>query len=335
MPKVSIILPVHNGRKTLEECLGSIRRQTFDGFELVVVDDGSTDGSSRVVRDCFGRDPRLRFVRSEPIGLVAALNLGVQASRSEYIARMDADDRMDPERLRLQIEYLERHPDAALVGSTVRLFGQGIRKGYREYIAWQNRVISPEQIASEIYVESPFAHPSVMMRRRVFDEVGAYRHGSFPEDYELWLRMHQRGLGMAKLDRPLVDWRERPDRISRTDSRYSRDAFDRLRARYLAEDSRIDNPRPLAIWGAGRRTRKRARHLLDRVRSLSAWIDIDPRKIGRRIAGIPVESPEWLRETSKRPFVLIFIARHGARDEVSDFLGRSGYRRGTDFLAVG
>ncbi len=335
MPKVSIVLPVHNARETLRECLGSIRSQTLGRFEVVVIDDGSTDGSPDVVSDCFGGDGRLRLMRSDRVGLVAALNLGVRSSRSEFIARMDADDRMHPERLRLQLEYLERRPDTVLVGSTVRLFGRGIRTGYREYVAWQNSVVSPAEIASEIYVESPLAHPSVMMRRRVIEKVGGYRHGPFPEDYELWLRMHSLGLGMAKLERTLLEWRDRPDRTSRTDTRYSRNAFDRLRARYLAADPRIDDSRPLVIWGAGRRTRQRARHFIDRGRRLSAWIDIDPRKVGRPVWDVPVEPPEWLRETATRPFVLIYIARHGAREEVSDFLEQSGYRKGDDFLAVG
>ena len=129
--------------------------------------------------------------------------------------------------------------------------------------------------------------------------------------------------------------RDHGARLTRTDQRYSRRAFDALRAEYLANDGRIlRDGRPFWIWGAGRRTRRRADHLLDYGIQPSAWIDIDPRKIGNRIDGVPVVSPDALVQTP-RPFVLVCVANHGARDLIRADLSSRGLRPGEDYLRVG
>jgi hypothetical protein len=248
---------------------------------------------------------------------------------------MDADDLMHAERLATQQAYLDQHPEIALLGTQVELFpAEHIREGYREYLRWQNQCITPAQIADNIYVESPFAHPSVMLRRAAIERVGGYVDGAFPEDYELWLRMQQAGMRMAKLPRVLLAWRESDSRASRVDPRYARAAFDQLRARYLARDARLQSGRPLVIWGAGRKTRLRARHLLDQGAQPIAWIDIDPRKIGHVVWELPVHPPGWL-DQRHRPFVLIYVTSHGAREYASGLLEGMGYRVGEDYLAVG
>jgi hypothetical protein len=170
-------------------------------------------------------------------------------------------------------------------------------------------------------------------------EIGGYRNGDFPEDYELWLRMHEQRLAMEKIAATLLQWRDSRNRLSRTDVRYDRSAFDRLRADYLGRDPRVRQPdRPLAVWGAGRRTRGRVNHLLAKGFSPALWIDIDPRKIGNRLKGVPVVSPDTLRTPDHRrhrPFVLGYVANHGARDYMRQFLTGIGYREGDDFLFVG
>lgn len=309
---ISIVMPFRNAAATLPECIASIHAQTYRDFEVIAVDDRSTDKSAELCR-------RAGFTVIEAQGLVAALNAGLDAARGESLARMDADDVMHPERLEAQLALMR---DYDIVAAQVELFPEdGIRAGYREYVRWQNSVITPEQIAANLFVESPFAHPSVMMRRGF-----RYADGPFPEDYELWLRLHASGARMAKVPRVLLRWRESATRASRVDPRYSRDAFDRLRARWLAP--RL--PREFVVWGAGQRARRRVR-LLGRMPA--AWVDVDPRKIGTILHGAPVHSYEWLRR--RRAFVLIYVTNHHARDEASRVLEEWGYRPGADYLAVG
>jgi glycosyltransferase involved in cell wall biosynthesis len=334
-PAISIVLPFRDAAATLPECLASIARQSFERFELLAIDDGSTDESTAIVEAAARHNPRIRLIRPGRVGLVAALNLGLAEARAPLIARMDADDLMHEDRLAAQHAFVHQHPEIALVATQVELFpADQIQAGYREYIRWQNACLTPEAIAHNIYVESPFAHPSVMFRRAVVLALGGYADGPFPEDYELWLRMHQAGSRMAKLPRVLLRWRERADRTSRTDPRYAREAFDRLRARFLAHDPRVRGERPLAIWGAGRKTRLRARHLLNEGVRPVAWIDIDLRKIGHEVWGLVVQPPEWLDQRPK-PFVLVYVASHGARELIAGQLARLGYLLGSDYMAVG
>lgn len=343
-------MPFRNAAATLAECLDSIAAQTLSAWELLAIDDGSSDDSASMVRERAAVDGRIRLIQPGRIGLVAALNLGLQSALAPLVARMDADDIMLPERLAAQCEMLRREPQLDLVGTQVELFpAEAILAGYREYVRWQNGCLTAAEIAGNIYVESPLAHPSVMFRRAAILNLGGYRDGPFPEDYDLWLRLHAAGGGMAKVASVLLRWRESSDRTSRVDERYSREAFDRLRAECLACDPRIHQPlsgggsRPLVIWGAGRKTRQRVRLLLQRGIAATAWIDINPRKIGRSIWGLPVHAPAWLANRGPgeidavppRPFVLVYVTNHGARDEITDQLHAWGFRIGDDYLAVG
>ena len=335
-PPVSVLLPFHNAAATLDAALESISGQTHSEFQVLAIDDRSSDGSREIAARWSSRDARFRTLVNRGSGLVSALNQGLKEASAPLIARMDADDLMRPERLARQLAYLRDNREIALLGSATHPFPEAVvSDGFRHYVDWQNGCNTPEQIAEEIYVESPFAHPTVMFRKEAVTAAGGYREGAFPEDYELWLRLHRSGHRMAKLPEVLLDWRDHPDRLSRSDQRCSREAFDRLRARYLATDPRLrSRAGNFVIWGAGRITRKRCRHLLDKGLVPRAWVDIDPRKIGNRLKGIPVVAPDWLDRLG-RPFVLVYVASHGAREVIGAALEEKGYTRGRDYLAVG
>lgn len=334
-PEVAVLLPFYNAADTLAETLDSIQAQSLENFALIAVDDGSTDASADIVQERMPNDSRITLLQPGRQGVVGAMNSALAHCRSPLVARMDADDIMHPERLALQLGYLQRNPELDLVGSRVHLFPEErIEGGFAEYIRWQNGCLSPQDIADNIYVELPIAHPSVMFRRDAILAAGGYRDGDFPEDYELLLRLHQRGCRMAKLPEVLLDWRDSGGRLTRTDPRYSREAFDRIRARYLAADPRLQQERPLVFWGAGRKSRKRIEHLLEHGFRPSAWIDVDPRKIGNRIEGVRVFEPGWLRCKDK-PFVLSYVNNHGARELIAAALQAMGYNEGKDYLMVG
>jgi hypothetical protein len=237
----------------------------------------------------------------------------------------------------VQADYLVSNPGTDLVATQVKLFPEDkIQAGFAEYIRWQNGCLTHDDVCDEIYIESPFAHPSVMFRRQVVVDLGGYRAGDFPEDYELWLRMMHAGCGMAKVSKKLLAWRESDSRATRTDSRYSRDSFDQLRADYLCRDRRVHGGRPLAFWGAGRKTRKRSGLLLDKGLKPEVWIDIDKNKIGNVVNGAEVVAPDWLLQSHTcKPYVLGYVTNHGARDLIAQELAEFGYQRGQDFLMVG
>ena len=331
-PSVSVLLPFYNASETLPECIDSILKQTLVDFEIIAVDDYSTDDSVAILEKY--QDERIRIISNHQKGLVAALNHGLTYCRSNYVARMDADDLMYAERLQKQRDYLDSKSEVVMLATQVRKFPEEIvQAGYREYIRWQNKCDTAEAISQQIYVESPLAHPSVMFRKDRVVSVGGYRQGDFPEDYELWLRLYQHGYVMDKIPEVLLDWRESDGRLSRTAPQYSRHAFDLLRAEYLAQDPIIQN-RPIVYWGAGRKTRQRVQLLIDKGFLPIAWIDVDEKKIGATYSGARVESPEWL-ECEQKPFVLNYVTNHGAREQVRAFLEKRGYRMGEDYLDVG
>jgi glycosyltransferase involved in cell wall biosynthesis len=265
------------------------------------------------------------------------LNLGLEQAHAPLVARMDADDLMLPTRLERQYAATRADRGISVLGTRVRAFSaEPLTQGYAGYIEWLNACVSEEDIAADIFLESPLAHPSVMFHRERILDAGGYRQGPFPEDYELWLRLHQRGERIGKLPHVLLLWRDHPGRLSRSDARCAREAFDRLRSVYLAEDPRLQGARSrLVIWGAGRKTRKRADALLRRGFHPIAWIDIDPRKLGNRIRGVRVEPPEWLATRSPKPLVLVYVSSHGARTLIDRALLEMDYRRGIDYLHVG
>ena len=335
-PLVSVLLPFHNAAETIGDCVESILAQTLTDFEVIAVNDSSDDATTVILQHY--NDDRLRVIDSSHRGLVSALNTGLAYCAAPLVARMDADDIMHVDRLEQQHDYMRRHHDVVLLATQARKFPEAsIRNGYREYMRWQNSVLTNEDIVNQIYIESPFAHPSVMYRRDSVIAAGAYQHGAFPEDYELWLRLMHLGHRMEKLPQVLLDWRESDARLSRVSENYSRAAFDRIRAHYLSRDSRIHN-RPIAFWGAGRKTRQRVRYLLDKGFEPAVWIDIDPKKIGNRIDGVEVVEPAWLEQATgdnTRPFVLNYVTNHGARDIARNYLQRIGYEIGRDFLETG
>jgi len=318
MPKVSILMPCFNAVETLEETCESIQVQSYDDFEVIAVNDGSTDATPDILTRWATKDARFKPLHLKHSGIITALNMGIKACRGEYIARMDADDLMRPERLEKQGVYLDDHPEVALVSSLVEGFPkQQLREGFRIYIEWLNTLRSHEDICREVFVESPICHPSVMLRQQVLLDMKGYQECGWPEDYDLWLRMYLAGHRFAKLPEVLLEWREHPQRLTRTDSRYSVENFIRAKAHYLPRGPLKDRD-AIILWGAGMMGRRTSKHLIREGVPLVAFIDIDPKKIGRTLRGLPIISPDellawWKRY--KRPALLAAVGARGARQE--------------------
>ncbi len=204
-PAVSVLLPCRNAAPTLDEALRSIAGQSLSDFELIAIDDGSTDGTAERLTAWAVQDPRLRLLRIEARGIIAALNAGLAACQAPVIARMDADDIAEPDRLLQQLDLLRARPDLAAVGCLVAGYPPDLlAEGFRLYIEWQNRLIEPAAIAREIFIESPLVHSSMVIRREWLERVGGYQERGWAEDYDLWLRMHLAGARFAKVPAVLL-----------------------------------------------------------------------------------------------------------------------------------
>lgn len=338
-PQVSLVLPVRDGAATVARAIASVRAQTWRDWELLVIDDGSLDATPDIVRRIARDDSRVELLRCGREGIVSALNAGLRAARGPLIARMDADDECHPERLEAQVAFLnaaENH-HVGVVGCLVAFGGDRMASaGYALHVDWINSLVTPEEIALNRFVESPFAHPSVMFRREFVDRYGGYRAGPFPEDYELWLRWLEAGVVMAKVPRVLFTWHDPPARSSRTDPRYDPEAFFRVKAEWLArwlERRQVLASRELWVWGAGRPTRKRAAHLERDGLRIAGYIDVDAKKATPALGGTgrPVIEFSALPPVADR-FVLGYVTSRGARDFIRAALLTRGYGEGRDFL---
>ena len=202
-PRLSVLMSVYNGRPHLAAAVDSILAQTFAGFEFLIVDDGSTDGSGEMLESYARRDPRIRLFRRENRGLARSLNELIAESRGVYLARMDADDVSRPERFARQVARLDAEPGIDVLGG----FARFIDEGTRPIIDTQAPTGHDEIDACNLVGRTALVHPTVVMRRAAVEAVGGYDPAyDGAEDLDLWLRMAERGR-LANLDALVLDYR--------------------------------------------------------------------------------------------------------------------------------
>ena len=337
MPAISVLMPCYNAADTLPEALDSLRQQTLKDIEIIAVDDGSTDPTRELLHEASRVDTRITVISQPHAGIIAALNAGLAACHAPYIARMDADDRARPTRLERQKDWLDQHPRVALVSCLVEAFPYSqVREGFRIYLNWLNELITHEDICREIFIESPFPHPSIMFRKDWVEQVGGYQEHGWPEDYDLWLRLYLAGGEFAKVPEILLAWRERPDRLTRMDSRYSVENFIRAKAHYLARGPLVGRD-AVIIWGAGMMGRRLSKHLVRKGALLAAFVDIDPKKIGSTRQGKPIiapdDLPKWWAQY-QTPILLAAVGARGARRLIREKLKQMGLIEGQDWLST-
>lgn len=199
IPKVGVVMPVYNAEKYLAEAVMSILRQTYGDFEIIAVNDGSTDGSRAILEKFAESDRRVRiFDMPGNSGVTKALNYGLLVSRSEYVARMDADDVSLPERFAKQMDFLDSNKDVSLVGTCFVSMDKDL-----SYEIWRNNIGgSPDEILTKLRTSNCIGHPTVMVRRRALEQMGGYNEAEAfrgAEDYELWARMAAKGKRLANL----------------------------------------------------------------------------------------------------------------------------------------
>ncbi len=333
IPRVSIVMPVRNAAPWLAETLDSIAAQTLEDFELIAVNDRSTDETLSMLTTAAADDKRIRILENQGTGLVAALNTGMAAATAPFIARMDGDDFMSPQRLSLQVRYLERHATAAAVTGHVEHWGDaGLTAGYSRYVDFINSLRTPEDYFLKQFVESPMAHPSVMLRASVLPQ-HPYRDGDFPEDYDLWLRLFAEGKEFHSIPETVLRWRDHPQRTSRIDPRYDIEKFYRHKATFLADWLKKKGHHSAIIWSGGRRTRRRIDALRATGITISGYVDVHPRRIGQTIDGVRVMAPEELhRDTAG--FIVVYVGSAGVRAIITEHLLSLGFKEGSHFLCA-
>ncbi len=342
-------------------------RQTFGDFEIVAIDDGSTDSTPAILDSFAERDSRVRVIHTPNRGIISALNTGIDECRGELIARMDADDISHPQRLEKQVELMDGHSEVSVCSSLIRMFPRAhLLGGLVRYEEWLNSLVMHDEIERDVFIESPVAHPSVMLRREELVAIGGYAEHGWAEDYDLWLRYYVNGKRFAKVPSTLLFWRQSEGRLTFTDSRYSVENFLRAKAHYLArlvpslpndkpeavipphsngEGEAVIPPlsrrrlgggpsaRPIILWGAGQNGRRLCKHLLREGIDLEAVVDVDAAKIGHTMRGKPIVGVDYLRGRTDA-FVISAVGSNMARRLIREKLQEFGFVETRDFVCA-
>lgn len=207
-PMVSVIMPIYNGQDYLRVAIDSVLAQTFSNFELIIVNDGSTDSTRSIVESYT--DPRIRLFNQENKGLVPTLNRALSLAQGTYIARHDCDDISDHTRFEKQVEYLDQHSSAVLLGTGYTLLDDNESKIGR-FIPF----LDDTTIRQDFLLRNPFGHGTIMLRKTATAEAGVYAPLSYTEDYEYWWRLAGAG-EVHNLPESLYDWRVLASSMSHT-----------------------------------------------------------------------------------------------------------------------
>lgn len=300
------------------------------------MDDGSTDNTSAIINHIAAHDPRIIHVGSHHSGVAHAFNFGLSKASGKYIARMDSDDIMHSEKIAEQAKFLDEHPEVGVVSCLVQHGGsRETQEGYARHVDWINTLITPEQIELNRFIDSPVCNPSVMFRRELVEKHGGAIHGDFPEDYEMWLRWMDAGVRFAKIPELLFQWNDLPSRLTRNDSRYSPEAFERAKISYLTRFIRENNPedRPLFLCGGGRITRKKSELLVKSGLKIAGYVDISSTRIGNNYNGIPIVCIEQLPPPTGC-YLVNYVSVRGAREELRNLFLSQNRKEGKDFISA-
>jgi glycosyltransferase involved in cell wall biosynthesis len=330
-------MPAHNAGVYLEEAVASILNQKNVLLELILIDDHSSDHAIENLPAELIQDKRVKRFSSDGYGVVAAMKTGFLQAKGTYIARMDADDVSLPERLSLQLNYLQKHPEIGIAGGQIKIISHSnIAKGFLLYEKWLNKLCLPDDIERELFIESPIPNPTAFFRRECYEALNGYADPDWAEDYDMWLRAYLSGIKMGKPDGVILHWRDHEQRLTHCDSRYDNKLFTRAKAYYLARSEKLLKNRKAIIWGTGPTGVALYDILNEQNVAVEAFIDVDPRRVGGVKRGLPVihfnEINQYTCDYNSSALIIGAVGARGAREEIRQALLGMGKEEGADFL---
>lgn len=313
---ISILTPFKNTEKFLPECIESIQSQSYENWELIIVDDGSTDTSFNIVESYAANDSRIKLFKNSGTGIIEALRFAFSLSKGKFITRMDSDDVMPYNKLEMMRNQLVEYGKKHLALGLVKYFGEtGISDGYHKYELWLNKLTKSGNNYAEIYKECVIPSPCWMLHREDLIACEAFEPNRYPEDYDLAFRFYKYQYKCIPSIDVLHYWRDYSTRTSRTHEHYAQNYFLHIKTHYFLE---LDyNPkRPLTLWGAGFKGKEIAK-LLIKNKIPFYWICNNPKKIGKKIHGQKLLPVSYL-ETLKNPQSIITVANSKSQKHISN-----------------
>ena len=285
---ISILMPVKDTSAYLNECLDSILMQTEKHWELLAVDDGSSDNSFEILQDYQKKDTRIKALKSEGKGIIHALRTAYKNASGSFITRMDSDDKMSADKLELMSRALRENKEGNLVVGLVEYFSENeLGQGYSKYATWLNELTKTGTHFKEIYKECVIPSPCWMIQKTDLERCGAFNPDTYPEDYDLCFRFYQNDIKIIPVLKTLHYWRDYPERTSRNDPNYLDNRFTDLKLKYFLGIEYQKNQQ-LFLWGAGKKGKNIARKLIEKEIPFR-WVCDNEKKIGKDIYGVRME----------------------------------------------
>jgi len=313
-PLVSILMPAKNVEAYIAECLESVLEQSYDNWELIVVNDNSDDLTKLILQEYALNDSRIAVIDNEGSGIIDALQLAFQNCEGDYITRMDSDDKMAPQKIEKLVNALLKNSAGHVATGYVKYFSENeLGNGYKKYESWLNKLTESENNYSEIYKECVIASPCWMTYRDDFIKVGGF-DGPYPEDYDLCFRFRNNNLKVIGLKEVLHYWRDYDNRTSRTDSNYADNSFMDLKVHHFIKQD-LDSKKELVLWGAGKKGKTIAQKLIDSNIDFM-WVCDNVNKIGHNIYGKTLlEFNDSLLSSESQ--VIVAVAQKGAQEAIA------------------
>ena len=327
---ISILIPFKNTEAFIADCLQSILNQSYKNWELLIVDDASTDDSYNIVKKFAENDERITLLKNSGTGIINALQRAFKHSKGEYITRMDSDDIMRPNKLEVLasnlLEYGKQHVAIGLVNYFSK---EGIKDGYKSYEIWLNNLTKTGSNYSEIYKECVIPSPCWMIHKDNLIACDAFNSNTYPEDYDLAFRFYKHDFTCIPCDEILHDWRDYNTRTSRTHQHYAENHFIPLKLDYFLELDYNPN-KTLVVWGAGNKGKTIAKLLIEKNIPFE-WICDNPNKIGRDIYGKILQPFSFLKQV-KNSQSIITVANKSSQKEINTYLNSLNLKPKEDFI---
>lgn len=329
-PLVSILIPFKNTESYLEDCLQSIINQSYTNWELLIVDDSSTDMSYNIVKNFSKKEHRIKLFKNSGNGIIDALQLAFSKSTGEFITRMDSDDMMRTNKLEILVESLLKFGKHHVAVGKVNYFSEeGIKEGYKNYEVWLNQLTKMGANYSEIYKECVIPSPCWMVYKSDLIACDAFNPNRYPEDYDLAFRFYKQGFKCIPCDSVLHDWRDYNTRTSRTHKHYAENHFIDLKLHYFLELD-YNTEKTLIVWGAGNKGKTIAKKLIKKGISFE-WICDNPNKIGRDIYGKILQPFSYL-ETINNWQSIITVANKSSQIEIKNYMAKLKMQAIKDYI---
>lgn len=324
---ISILMPVKNEALHLPALLSSIIAQSENDFELIAIDDNSTDDSFEIINQLSLKDSRIKVFKNPKSGIISALQYAHSKSTGEYITRQDSDDIMPKNKLKLLLDILKSNGEGTIATGKVEYFSDfELKNGFIKYQDWLNNLCETNSHYAQIFKECVLASANWLLHRSDFERIGAFNDSIYPEDYHFVFKLYENNLKVISTNEVTHLWRDHQDRASRNLEEYKDQKFFPLKVSYF---KKIYGDKKICLWGAGPTGKKLAKELIANDIDFH-WVTNNERKIGKNIYGVNIYDFHTLKERNDHQLI-ISVTQRDAINSIKSYLSEINFSNYCEF----